>query len=47
MKQSRAISLISCLAATLYFLVFSFSESVAQPTDPDPLERPGADFGRG
>ena len=39
MKQTRAISLISCLVAALYFLVFSFSDSIAQPTDPDPLER--------
>lgn len=39
MKQTRVISLISCFAAALYFLIFSFSISIAQPTDPDPLER--------
>lgn len=34
MKQTRIIF----FAAALYFLLFSLSDSVAQPTEPDPLE---------
>ncbi len=37
MKQKRMTFLISCFVAALC-LLFSFSSSVAQPTEPDPLE---------
>jgi hypothetical protein len=39
MKQTRIISLISCFAVAVYFLIFCFADSIAQP--PEPPERMG------